>query len=39
VNVVGYVFVALIALGLWGALVMVALSFPDIRRYVSLRRV
>ena len=37
-NVIGYMFVALIALGLWGALVMVARSFPDIRRYVRMRR-
>jgi hypothetical protein len=38
VNVVAYVFVALIALGLCAALVMVARSFPDIRRYVRMRR-
>ena len=37
-NVVGYVFVALIALGLCGARVMVACSLPDIRRYVRMRR-
>jgi hypothetical protein len=38
VNVVGYVFVGLIALALCGALVLVARSFPDIRRYVKMRR-
>ena len=37
-NVVGYVSLALIALGLCGALVIVARSFPDIRRYVRMRR-
>ena len=37
-NVVGYVFVALIALGLCSALMMVAGSLPDIRRYVRMRR-
>jgi hypothetical protein len=38
VNDVGYLFVGLIALGLCGALVVVARSFPDIRRYVKMRR-
>jgi hypothetical protein len=38
VNVVGYLFVGLIALGLCGALAVVARSFPDIRRYVKMRR-
>jgi hypothetical protein len=38
VNVVGYVIVALIALGICGALVIVARSVPDIRRYVRMRR-
>ena len=37
-NVVGYVFVALIAVVVLGALVVVARSFPDIRRYVRMRR-
>jgi hypothetical protein len=38
VNVAGYVFVALIALGLCGAVVIVARSLPDTRRYVRMRR-
>jgi hypothetical protein len=38
VNIVGYVFAGLIALALCGALVVVARSFPDIRRYVKMRR-
>jgi hypothetical protein len=38
VNVVGYVFVGLVALGFCGALVVVARSFPDIHRYVKMRR-
>ncbi len=37
-NVVGYVFVALIALVLVGALVVVVRSLPDIRRYLRMRR-
>jgi len=35
---VGYVFVALLALGLCGVVVMVARSFPDIRRYLRMQR-
>jgi hypothetical protein len=38
VNVVGYVFIALIAVGLCGVLVIVARSVPDIRRYARMRR-
>jgi hypothetical protein len=38
VNVVGWVFVALIALAFCGVLVIVARSIPDIRRYLRLRR-
>jgi hypothetical protein len=37
-TVVGYSFVALIALVLLGALVVVVRSFPDIRRYLRMRR-
>jgi hypothetical protein len=37
-NVVGYVFVALIALVVLGGLLLVARSFPDIRRYLRMRR-
>jgi hypothetical protein len=37
-NVVGYVFLALIALVVLGALVVVARSFPDIRSYLRMRR-
>jgi hypothetical protein len=39
VNVVGYVFVALIALSLCGALLMAPRSIPDFRRDVRMRRV
>jgi hypothetical protein len=38
VNVAGYVFVGLILLALCGAMLVVARSFPDIRRYVTMRR-
>jgi uncharacterized protein DUF6893 len=38
VSVVGHAFVALLALTLLGALVVVARSFPDIRRYLRMRR-
>jgi hypothetical protein len=38
VNVVGYVFVALIALVLLGAVVVVAGSLSDIRRHLRMRR-
>ena len=37
-SVVGHTFVALLALVLLGALVVVARSFPDIRRYLRMRR-
>ena len=37
-TVVGHVFVALIALVLLGALFVVVRSFPDIRRYLRMRR-
>jgi hypothetical protein len=37
-NVVGYVFLALIALVILSGLVLVARSFPDIRRYLRMRR-
>ncbi len=37
-SVVGHMFVALLALVLLGALVVVARSFPDIRRYMRMRR-
>ena len=37
-TVVRYAFVALIALALLGALVVVVRSFPDIRRYLRMRR-
>lgn len=37
-NVVGYVFLALIALGVGVALVIMARSVPDIRRYMRIRR-
>jgi hypothetical protein len=38
VNVLGHVFVALIALVVLGALAVVARSLPDTRRYLRLRR-
>jgi hypothetical protein len=38
VNVVGYVFIALIALVILGALAVVAPSLPDSRRYLRMRR-
>jgi hypothetical protein len=38
VDVVGYVFLALIALVILGGLVFVARSLPDIRRYLRMRR-
>jgi hypothetical protein len=38
VNVVGYVFLALIALVVFGVLAVVARSLPDIRRYLRMRR-
>jgi hypothetical protein len=34
----GYAFVALAALVLLGAMVVVGRSFPDIRRYLRMRR-
>jgi hypothetical protein len=37
-NIVGYVFLALIALVILGGLVLAARSFPDIRRYLRMRR-
>jgi hypothetical protein len=37
-NVVGFVFLALIALVILGGLMLVARSFPDIRRYLRMRR-
>jgi hypothetical protein len=38
VTVVGHAFVALIAFVLLGAVVVLARSFPDIRRYQRMRR-
>jgi hypothetical protein len=38
VDVVGYVFLALIAVVIVGGLIFVARSFPDIRRYLRMRR-
>jgi hypothetical protein len=38
VSAVGHGFVALLALVLLGALVFVARSLPDIRRYLRMRR-
>jgi hypothetical protein len=37
-DIVGYVFVALIALAVLAALVFVAASAPDIARYLRIRR-
>lgn len=37
-DVVGYVFLALIALVILGGLVFVARSLPDVRRYLRMRR-
>ena len=37
-NVVGYVFLGLIALAVLTALVFVAASLPDIARYLRIRR-
>jgi hypothetical protein len=37
-NVVGYVFLALIALVILAGLTIVARSLPDIRRYLRMRR-
>ena len=37
-NVVGYVFLALIALVILSGLMVVARSLPDIRRYLRMRR-
>jgi hypothetical protein len=38
VNVVGWVFLGLLALVLLGVLVLVGRSVPDIRRYLRMRR-
>jgi hypothetical protein len=38
VIVVGYAFVALLALVLLGALVVVVRTFPDVGRYLRMRR-
>ncbi len=37
-NVVGWVFLALLALVLLGVLALVGRSVPDIRRYLRMRR-
>jgi hypothetical protein len=36
-KVVGYVFLAIIALSVLGAIVMTLVSIPDIRRYLRIR--
>jgi uncharacterized protein DUF6893 len=36
-KVVGFVFLAIIAVGVVGAIVMTLISIPDIRRYMRIR--
>jgi hypothetical protein len=36
-KVVGFVFLAIIAVGVVGAIVMTLISIPDIRRYMRMR--
>jgi hypothetical protein len=37
-TILGYIFLALLAITVLGLLVMVVASLPDLRRYASIRR-
>lgn len=37
-TILGYIFVALLAITVVGLLVMAVVSLPDLRRYASIRR-